>query len=87
MGMCNGSHLEPRNYLFVTGNNAPVMGFIDSLRRAINQLSLEFIVHVSWALSITRNDFIFKGIPPSIYRARAILKKEIGLLLHKAKSK
>jgi hypothetical protein len=52
----------------ITGNNALIMGFIDSLRRAINQhFSLEIIALVYWAIWITMNDFILKGIPPSIY--------------------
>jgi hypothetical protein len=56
-----------------------------SLKLAIAQpFSLEIIILVCWALSITRNEIIFKGIPHSIYRARKIFKDELALLLHKA---
>jgi hypothetical protein len=64
------------------------MDFIDGLRQAINQpFSLEIIVLVYWAIRSARNDFYFKGISPSIYRARATFKRELGLLIHKAKQK
>jgi hypothetical protein len=54
-----------------------------SLKLAIAQpFSLELII--CWALWITRNEIIFKGISPSIYRARKFFKDELALLLHKA---
>jgi hypothetical protein len=56
-----------------------------SLKHAIAQpFFLELITLVCWALWIIRNEFIFKGIPPSIYRSRNIFKDELALLLHKA---
>jgi hypothetical protein len=65
-------HIQPKDYIM-------------SLKLAIAQpFSLELIILVCWALWITRNEIIFKGIPPSIYRARKFFKDELALLVHKA---
>ena len=66
----------------------PIDEVITSLRAEIAQpFSLEIVTLVAWALWTTRNDFIFKGKDPSVYRCRKKFKDEMALLLHKAKRK
>jgi hypothetical protein len=33
------------------------------------------------------NDFIFKGLEPSLYRTRAVFKEKLALLLHRGTQK
>jgi hypothetical protein len=52
----------------LNGNNAPILGFSDSIKRTISQpFSLKIIMLVCWAIWTTRNNFIFKDITLSIY--------------------
>jgi hypothetical protein len=61
---------------------------IISLKQATSQpFALDVIILVCWVLWISCNDFIFKGVPPSIYRCRKLIKRELQLLLHKATRK
>jgi hypothetical protein len=48
---------------------------------------MEIIMLISWSLWAIRNDFIFKGITPSLYHCEYKFKKEMALLVHKAKRK
>jgi hypothetical protein len=48
---------------------------------------MEIIILTAWSIWTTRNDYIFKGIPPSLYRCRKKLRDELSLLLHKATRK
>jgi hypothetical protein len=71
-----------------TSSTVQVQDFIISLKQAISQpFALDLIILVCWVLWISRNDFIFKGVPPSIYRSRKLFKRELQLLLHKATRK
>lgn len=59
---------------------------------AIKQLlkvpfALEIIILVSWAIWTTRNDYIFKSTPPSLYTCRRKLKEELKWIIYKAKRK
>jgi hypothetical protein len=57
---------------------------IISLKTAIGQpFSLEISILVAWVISTTRNDFIFKGATPNLYRCKKKFKDEMVLLLHK----
>jgi hypothetical protein len=48
---------------------------------------MELILLIAWSIWTTRNGFIFKAVPPSIYMCRKKFKDEIALLVHKAKRK
>jgi hypothetical protein len=48
---------------------------------------MEIIMLISWAIWNTRNDYIFKGTAPSLYRCHKKFKDEMALLVHKAKRK
>jgi hypothetical protein len=59
-----------------------------SLKVRIQQpFFMEIIMLISWSLWTIRNDFIFKGITPSLYRCKYKFKEEMALLVHKAKRK
>jgi hypothetical protein len=61
------------------------MDYVISLKQDIGQsFFMELIILVCWALWINRNEFIFKGISPNIYRT---FKDELALLLQKASGK
>jgi hypothetical protein len=65
--------------------DALVISFIMGLKYEIRQpFFLEILVIVCWAIWVIRNDFIFNGADPSVYRARGTFKKEMALLIHKA---
>jgi hypothetical protein len=48
---------------------------------------MELVMLVIWFIWISRNDFIFKAAPPSVYKYRKRFKDELALLVHKAKKK
>ena len=45
---------------------------------------LEIIILAAWAIWITRNDFIFYGVAPNLYRCRKKFKKEMQWLTRRA---
>jgi len=47
---------------------------------------MEIIVTMCWSIWAIRNDVIFKGIPVSVQRCRAIFKSEFALVILRAKS-
>jgi hypothetical protein len=70
-------------------NGHPVLQeVIRSLKFKIQKpFFMEIIMLISWSLWTIRNDFIFKGITPSLYRCKFKFKEELALLVHKAKRK
>jgi hypothetical protein len=48
---------------------------------------MELIMLSTWVIWMIRNDFIFKGTTPNLYRCRKIFKEELALLVHKASRK
>jgi hypothetical protein len=44
---------------------------------------MEIINLVYWSIWMARNEYIFRGLSPNIYRCGRIFKEEISLLLHK----
>lgn len=49
--------------------------------------SLEIIILAAWAIWITRNGFIFKGISPSLYKCRKTFKEELNRVVHRVNRK
>lgn len=47
----------------------------------------EIIILVGWSILITKNDYIFKGIIPSLYACRTTFKKDFLLLTHRTKKR
>jgi hypothetical protein len=41
----------------------------------------------TWAIWTAKNDFIFKGYTPNLYRYRKRFKEELALLVHTASRK
>jgi hypothetical protein len=77
----------PWNLAQVTMPN-DIQSYIQSIKAHIRQpFFMEIIILICWSIWTTRNDFIFKGFTPSLYRARQKLKDELHLLIHKAKRK
>jgi hypothetical protein len=65
-----------------------IQNYIQSVKAHIQQpFFMEIIILICWSIWTTRNDAIFKGLTPSLYRARRKLKDELSLLIHKAKRK
>jgi hypothetical protein len=65
-----------------------IQSFIASLKLSLNvPFFMELIMLITWAIWTTRNDFIFKSTPPSLYRCRRKFKDEVLLLLHKTTRK
>jgi hypothetical protein len=72
----------------------PALGQFDlqdtsfSLKFAISKpFFMELIMLTTWSIWITRNEFIFKAVTPSVYRCRERFKNELGFLVHKAMRK
>jgi hypothetical protein len=65
-----------------------IQSFIQSLKTPIKEpFFMEIIILTAWSIWTTRNDYISKGTPPSLYRCGKKLKDELYLLLHKATRK
>jgi hypothetical protein len=65
-----------------------IQSYIENIKVHIRQpFFMELIILICCSIWTTRNDFIFKGLTPSLYRARRKLKEELHLLIHKAKGK
>jgi hypothetical protein len=45
------------------------------------------VILMCWTIWTSRNDLIFKGIPPEIGTARGFFLNEILLLVHRVKSR
>jgi hypothetical protein len=72
----------------LTDGTIVLQDVVQSFKAKIQQpFFMELIMLTSWSIWTIRNDFIFKGIPPSLYRCRHKFKKELSLLMHKAKKK
>ncbi|KQJ96642.1 hypothetical protein BRADI_3g26252v3 [Brachypodium distachyon] len=48
---------------------------------------MEITTMILWSIWKCRNEFIFSGTVPSLYRCRNIFKEEIFLVFHRAKRK
>jgi hypothetical protein len=56
--------------------HAPDILFIEGLKEEIQQpFYLDIIVVFCWSIGVIKNDFTFKGVDPSLYRARSIFDK------------
>jgi hypothetical protein len=65
-----------------------IQNIITSLKHELKVLFfMELIILTTWAIWLIRNDFIFKGSTPNLYRCRKIFKEELALLVHKATRK
>lgn len=66
-------------------------GFQDEVKHLKQLLavpfSMETIILASWAIWITRNDYIFKGIVPNLYSCRKKFKEELKWVIYRAKRK
>lgn len=49
--------------------------------------AMEVIILISWTIWTTRNDFIFRSIPPSLYACRRKFKVEMKWITYWAKRK
>lgn len=49
--------------------------------------AMDIIILISWAIWTTRNDFIFKHIPPNLYNCRRRFKEEVKWFTYTAKRK
>uniref|UniRef100_A0A8R7QWB9 Uncharacterized protein n=1 Tax=Triticum urartu TaxID=4572 RepID=A0A8R7QWB9_TRIUA len=48
------------------------------LKQLLNlPFAMDIIILISWAIWTTRNDFIFKHIPPNLYNCRRRFKEEL----------
>lgn len=55
-------------------------------RASLNsQFFMSAVILICWSIWTTRNNLIFKGIPPSIVGAQATFRKELLLLQHRVK--
>ena len=60
---------------------------VASFRRQLNiPFFMEVIILGCWGIWMSRNDFIFRQLSPSVQGGRSILKKELALAMHRAKS-
>lgn len=76
------SYLSPTWSPTVGGIQAQV----HNLKHLLNvPFALEIIILAAWAIWNTRNDFIFKGIPPNLYSCRNFLKEELKWIIYRAK--
>lgn len=65
-----------------------IQGQIHNIRQKLNlPFAMDIIIHVSWAIWNTRNDFIFNNVKPSLYACRQRLKQELKLLTYRATRK
>ena len=66
----------------------PGLSHLDYIGQLKEQLQtpfyLEIIILCSWAIWLTRNDFIFKDKKPDLYSCQAIYKYELRWLKHRA---
>jgi hypothetical protein len=61
---------------------------IDSISAAIGKsFFLDIIILGCWSIWRTRNNFLFKDVTPNLYRCKKLFKKELALLVFKAKRK
>lgn len=61
---------------------------LESLKNQINQKNfMEVIILLCWAIWMSRNNLIFRQMPPSIQNCKAIFKAEFNLLICRARSK
>jgi hypothetical protein len=57
-----------------------IQSYIQSIKVHIRQpFFMEIIILICWSIWTTRNDFIFKGLTPSLYRTRRKLKDELSI--------
>jgi hypothetical protein len=99
--MCGQDELETRNHLPIPifpdvlaihmprlDQQTDIQSFIISLKLSLNvPFFMELIMLITLAIWTTRNDFIFKNTPPSLYRCQRKFKEEVLLLLYKAPRK
>ncbi|PNT60648.1 hypothetical protein BRADI_5g02904v3 [Brachypodium distachyon] len=101
--LCNQYRLETRDHLFFSCPFAlacwkyicptfmPQQSVHDNIMGIKKELQvpfhMEIITAVNWSIWRTRNDYIFNGISPSLYRCRRIFKDELNLVFHRAKRK
>ncbi|PNT69810.1 hypothetical protein BRADI_2g00791v3 [Brachypodium distachyon] len=101
--LCHQAHMETRDHLFfqcqfarscwryiypgfTPGDNVHVN--IDAIKQKLKvPFHMEITTLVTWSIWRTRNDFIFNGITPSLYRCRRTFKEELNLVFHGAKRK
>ena len=58
---------------------------VASFRRQLNiPFFMEVIILGCWGIWMSRNDFIFRQLSPSVQRGRSILKKELALAMQRA---
>jgi hypothetical protein len=101
--LCNDSEEESIVHLFSTctfayhcwhslgvqtsANLSPQQN-LEMMRTQINKpFFMEAIILMSWAIWMSRNNKIFKNVPPSVQSCRAIFKMELSSLLWRAKKK
>ena len=69
----------------------PPRSYLDMVLTVKDQIHTAFfmtaIFTMCWTIWGTRNDLIFKGIPPEIGTSRGFFLKEILLLVHRVKSR
>ena len=76
-------------WTYLAANWAPtyqgIQHEINNLKEMLDlPFSLEIIILAAWAIWITRNEFIFNKITPSLYRCRKTFKEELKWLVHRA---
>ena len=100
--LCNQHSRETLEHLFLTcpfatqfwaslGLLVPVfqehVQVVSSFRRQLNiPFFMEIIILGCWGIWMSRNDFIFRQLTPSVQGGQGILKKELALATHRAKN-
>jgi hypothetical protein len=81
-------YLCPGWVLPLSNGHLVLQEVVQSLKLQIKQpFFMEIIMLISWSIWTIRNESIFKGVAPNLYRCKFKFKEELALLIHKAKRK
>jgi hypothetical protein len=65
-----------------------ILQAVEQIRDQVNQnFFMMLVILMCWAIWTTRNDRIFKGIPPNVTRAKAVFALELKILTLRVKTK
>ncbi|PNT67314.1 hypothetical protein BRADI_3g24550v3 [Brachypodium distachyon] len=101
--LCNRNIMETRDHLFfhcpfamtcwrdICPNFTPgqsVHEHIAAIKQELHvPFHMEIITAAAWSIWRIRNECIFNGITPSLYRCRNLFKEELNLVFRRAKRK
>jgi len=65
-----------------------ILQAVEQIREQVNQnFFMMLVILMCWAIWTARNDWIFKGIPPDVTRAKAVFALELKILTLRVKTK